>query len=141
MEECAQAAGDAGVNLFVGCHFSRFLCYIYTKTRYSTTCATRHISNKCNLYKVTGAASSTIAYTTLKTNAVCSSSSTYGLTRRFEMKTVEECAQAAGDAGVNLFVSCHHSRFLCYIYAKTQSSATCATKHNGSKCNLYKVTS
>ena len=71
---------------------------------------------------------------------MCSPSSTYGLTRRLDLKTLEECAQATGDAGVNLFVACQNSRFFCYFYAKTQSSATCATKHNSRNCNVYKVT-
>ena len=71
---------------------------------------------------------------------MCSPSSTYGLTRRLDLKTLEECAQATGDAGVNLFVACQNSRFFCYFYAKTQSSATCATEHNRNKCNVYKVT-
>jgi len=140
LEECAQAARDAGVNLFVACQNSRFFCYIYTKTRYSTTCASEHNSNKCNVYKVAGAPLSTIAYTTFKAKAVCSPSSTYGLTRRHDLKTLEECAQATGDAGVNLFVACQSSRFFCYFYAKTQSSATCATEHNSRNCNVYKVT-
>ena len=81
-----------------------------------------------------------LAYTTLTANAICSPSSKYGLTRRLDLKTLEECAQATGDAGVNLFVACQNSRFFCYFYAKTQSSATCATKHNSRNCNVYKVT-
>ena len=80
-----------------------------------------------------------LAYTTVKTNAMCSPSDTYGLTRRLDLKTLEECAQAARDAGVNLFVACQNSRFLCYIYTKTRYSTTCASKHNRFKCNVYKV--
>ena len=70
---------------------------------------------------------------------MCSPSDTYGLTRRLDLKTLEECAQAARDAGVNLFVACQNSRFFCYIYTKTRYSTTCASEHNSNKCNVYKV--
>ena len=70
---------------------------------------------------------------------MCSPSSTYGLKRRHDLKTLEECAQAARDAGVNLFVACQNSRFFCYIYTNTRYSTTCASEHNSNKCNVYKV--
>ena len=75
----------------------------------------------------------------MKTNAECWPSSTYGLTRKM-VSTKEECAQQARNAGVNLFVSCQNSKFYCYIYTKTQSLTTCATKHNANKCNVHRVT-
>ena len=80
-----------------------------------------------------------LAYTTLKTYAECWPHSTYVLTQKTSVKTLEECAHTSRNVGVNLFVSCQNSRFFCYIYTKTQSSTTCATKHYSVNCNVYKV--
>ena len=53
--------------------------------------------------------------------------------------TIEECAQQARKAGVNLFKACQQSTLSCHIYTKTQSIATCNTFYV-SYCNVYKVT-
>ena len=58
--ECAQQARNAGVNLFLSCQNSQFYCYIYNKTQSSTTCATIHNDRKCNVYRLTNAALTTI---------------------------------------------------------------------------------
>jgi len=111
-------------------------CYCITGAKEDGTCT--YYSNQ--YYKLYKYSDPKAAYTIVKSNAECSSASTYGLSRKTSVKTLAECAQTARNAGVNLFVSCQNSKFYCYIYTKTQSSTTCTTKHNGFKCNVYKVT-